>query len=179
MANEAINAKMTALANEVRTLSGTTGKMGIEDMTTDIGAANIEITEQAVLIAQIITTIEDLPEASEGEIELPTLNNAGSASDLLEGKQLIDSTGNIVEGTIETFDGSYECSGESTGGSSEPQGVCPSVTITNLGFFDEDFSGSDAAHRCSLFFASHISDKQEIIDCVSTDGNEMQVSHSW
>ena len=80
------HAHLLIKTDEIRELSGTTGKIGIEDMTTDIGAANIEITEQAVLIAQIITTIEDLPEASEGEIELPTLNNAGSASDLLEGK---------------------------------------------------------------------------------------------
>ena len=50
------------------------------------------------------------------ESNLPILTNEGSASDMLYGKQLINSDGNIITGTIETFDGSYECSGESGGG---------------------------------------------------------------
>lgn len=37
-----------------------------------------------------------------GGVVLPTLTNEGVASDLLSGKQLIDSEGNIVEGTIAT-----------------------------------------------------------------------------
>ena len=37
-----------------------------------------------------------------GGVILPTLTNAGTASDLLSGKQLIDGDGNIVEGTITT-----------------------------------------------------------------------------
>ena len=49
----------------------------------------------------ILNTINELPEANNG-VDLPTLTNEGSASDLLSGKQLIDSEGNIVEGTIVT-----------------------------------------------------------------------------
>lgn len=37
-----------------------------------------------------------------GGVVLPDLTNEGAASDLLSGKQLIDSNGNIVEGTIAT-----------------------------------------------------------------------------
>ena len=49
----------------------------------------------------ILSTINSLPDASNG-VELPELTNEGSSSDLLEGKQLIDGEGNIVEGTIQT-----------------------------------------------------------------------------
>lgn len=62
-------------------------------------------------------------------IDLPTLSNEGAASDLLSGKELIDDEGNVVTGTIGTYDGSYECSGESTGGSGSGIETC-TVTIT-------------------------------------------------
>ena len=52
-------------------------------------------------LQEILNTIKDLPEVNNG-IELPELTNEGSSSDLLSGKQLIDSEGNIVEGTIPT-----------------------------------------------------------------------------
>ena len=38
--------------------------------------------------------------ATGGGVTLPTLTNAGTATDLAQGKQLIDSEGNIVEGTL-------------------------------------------------------------------------------
>lgn len=41
-----------------------------------------------------------LSEGSSGGIQLPTLTNEGNAKDLLAGKQLIDSNGNIVTGTM-------------------------------------------------------------------------------
>lgn len=53
-----VNEKMTALANEVRELSGTTTEKGIADMALDVNAANTEITEQTELIAQIVTALE-------------------------------------------------------------------------------------------------------------------------
>lgn len=53
-----VNSKMTALADEIRTLGGTTAKMGIDAMTTEVTAANTEIAEQADLIAQIQTALE-------------------------------------------------------------------------------------------------------------------------
>lgn len=61
-------------------------------------------------LQSLLEQVNALPEA----VTLPELTNEGSASDLLSGKQLINQEGNIVSGTIETFDGSYECSGEST-----------------------------------------------------------------
>ena len=57
-----INSKMTALADEVRTLSGSTEKMGIDEMTAAVGAENdnfsTNITEQNGLINQIIKAVE-------------------------------------------------------------------------------------------------------------------------
>ena len=50
-----INEKMTALANQVRVLSGTSTAKSIATMTTDIDAANTEIDGQS----RIIRTIQD------------------------------------------------------------------------------------------------------------------------
>lgn len=73
-------------------------------------------------LQEILNTVNALPDASTG-VELPALNNEGSASDLLSGKQLINSEGNVVTGSVATFDGSYECSGDSTGGSGSGSGA--------------------------------------------------------
>lgn len=53
-----INSKMTALADEIRELSGTTTAKSINAMTNDVNAANVEINEQAALITQIATALE-------------------------------------------------------------------------------------------------------------------------
>ena len=53
-----VNEKMTGLANEVRDLSGSTGTKSIDEMTSDINAANTEIVEQTSLLMQIITALE-------------------------------------------------------------------------------------------------------------------------
>lgn len=56
---------LTALADEVRELSGTTGKMSVGDMTSNLGDANAEVGSQADLIAQIKSAVDNLPEAGE------------------------------------------------------------------------------------------------------------------
>lgn len=50
-------------------------------------------------LQDLLNTVNALPEAG---VELPELTNEGSASDMLSGKQLIDSDGNVVTGTIAT-----------------------------------------------------------------------------
>jgi hypothetical protein len=95
-----VNEKMTAIADEIRTLSGTTGAMGLDAMASNVGEANGKVTTQVDLIEQIQTALEG--KATGAGKELPELTNPGSAADLLAGKQLIDGNGNIVEGTIAT-----------------------------------------------------------------------------
>ena len=68
---------IVAIADAVRNKTGVINEMTLGDITTNINK---------------ITT--------SGGVVLPTLTNEGSASDLLSGKQLIDSDGNIVEGAM-------------------------------------------------------------------------------
>lgn len=49
---------LTAIADEVRELSGTTDAMGVDAMTTHVSDANAEITSQTDLVAQIKTALE-------------------------------------------------------------------------------------------------------------------------
>ena len=64
-----INSKMTALADEIRELSGTTTAKSIDAMTTDVNAANTEITEQADLITQITAALENKASGSGGGVQ--------------------------------------------------------------------------------------------------------------
>ena len=91
-----INSKMTAIANPIRTLKGTSGAMGLDAMASNLGEVVNECDTQADLIAQIKTALAD---KAAGGVELPTLTNPGSASDLRVGKQLIDQDGLVVYGT--------------------------------------------------------------------------------
>jgi hypothetical protein len=48
----------TALANEVREISGVTGKLGIDAMTSNLGEANDEVDEQTTLLNQAIIALQ-------------------------------------------------------------------------------------------------------------------------
>lgn len=60
-----------------------------------------KLSTNTTSLQEILAAVNALPEASTG-VELPELANPGSASDLLNGKELIDQEGNIVTGTIAT-----------------------------------------------------------------------------
>lgn len=49
-------------------------------------------------LRELLDKVNALPETNSG-VELPKLSNEGIADDLVEGKELIDSTGNIITGT--------------------------------------------------------------------------------
>ena len=53
-----VSSKMTALADEIRELSGTTTPKSIDEMTSDVDMANTEINEQTDLLEQIATALE-------------------------------------------------------------------------------------------------------------------------
>lgn len=53
-----INSTMTALADEVRELSGKTGKLTLENMTDEVASGNGTISDQTSLIAQIAQALE-------------------------------------------------------------------------------------------------------------------------
>lgn len=53
-----VNTKMTALADEIREISGATGKLGIDAMTTKVGEANDETITQQDLIAQVAAALK-------------------------------------------------------------------------------------------------------------------------
>lgn len=73
-----VNEKMTALADEVRELSGSTELKGIDEMTSDIASANDEIVDQAELIAQIAAALEGKATTGNGE-DVTTEVNAYTA----------------------------------------------------------------------------------------------------
>lgn len=72
-----VNEKMTAIANAIRSKTGGTDLLSLDGMV-------------------------DAIDGIESGVSLPELTNEGASSDLLFGKQLIDSSGNVVEGTIAT-----------------------------------------------------------------------------
>ena len=94
-----VNEKMTALADEIRELSGTTTTKSIDTMTSDIDAANTKIAEQTDLIAQIKNVVDNLPEAGSGGnnvSEKCTVNfnfSYASGSNHIYYAQAIDSNG--------------------------------------------------------------------------------------
>lgn len=53
-----LNVKMTAIADEIRELSGAENKLGLDTMATNIQEANEEIALQTELLAQAITELE-------------------------------------------------------------------------------------------------------------------------
>ena len=53
-----VNSKMTAIADEIRELSGTTGAMGLDAMATHVCNANDNVSIEADLIAQISSALE-------------------------------------------------------------------------------------------------------------------------
>ena len=53
-----VNEKFTALADEIRELSGTDTPKGLDDMIADVDSANTEVDEQSGLIEQIVAALE-------------------------------------------------------------------------------------------------------------------------
>lgn len=61
---------------------------------------NITLQSNNTDLQAILDTINELPETNSGNIKLPELINEGVASDLFNGKQLIDGDGQVVTGSF-------------------------------------------------------------------------------
>ena len=68
-----VNTKMTALADEVRELSGAAGLLGIDAMTSNLGEVNDEISSQANILEQIQIALEDKIAGNENVSEDPEI----------------------------------------------------------------------------------------------------------
>lgn len=60
----------------------------------------MSIKNNTTSLQKLLEVVNNLPDAGSGGVELPELENEGSASDLLSGKELIDQEGNVVAGTF-------------------------------------------------------------------------------
>lgn len=52
-----VNSKMTALADEIRTLNGAAGALSLDSMKSNVGAANTAVQTQANLIEQVVNHV--------------------------------------------------------------------------------------------------------------------------
>ena len=67
-----VNSKMTAIADKIRVLSGTSGAMGLDAMATHVNTANSNVSTEAGLIAQIQSALEGKA-AGGGSVETCTV----------------------------------------------------------------------------------------------------------
>lgn len=142
-----VKTKMTAIANKIRELLGTTDVMGLDTMATNLGEANTEVSNQAELIAQIASALEG--KASGSNVELPELTNPASQEEVFLDKEFIDEGGNVKTGTftienelteqdsliaqIQSVVNNLPEAGGNGGGGSSETGICPSLTVTSNG----------------------------------------------
>lgn len=90
----------------------------------------MSILNNTITIQSILETINNLPEVSNG-VELPSLTNPASASELVSGKELIDEEGNIITGTMVdngAIDGSFD--GINTTSYTVPAGYTSGGTVS-------------------------------------------------
>lgn len=87
-----VNTKMTAIADEIRTLSGATGTLGLDAMANNINEANSEVDTQADLIAQITTALEG--KAAGGGID--TSDATATADEIFKNKTAYTADGKVT-----------------------------------------------------------------------------------
>lgn len=78
---------LTAIADQIRILSGTGEAMSLDEMATNVGEANTEVDSQADLIVQIKSAVDNLPEAGSngGSVNYDTCTVNITASFMMSG----------------------------------------------------------------------------------------------
>ena len=174
-----VNSKMTAIANEIRELSGTTGAMGLDDMASNLDEANTEVASQSELIADIIAALEGkaagsapvlqaktaIPTASEQMIA-PDSGYDGLSQVVIEGDSNLVAENIVsgvsifgVEGSAESGSAEYDTCTVSISSDSDivevtyvtvNDGIISSVCDT------EDFTDRNIVCLCNSFFVIRV-----------------------
>lgn len=162
--------EITPVADAIRELCAVNEEMSLVSMRARITNAAAAMQEQKELIGQISEALGVIPSDSTASIEgntklledlldtaensaglLPELTNEGNAADLLKGKQLIDSDGQIVTGTIESKTAANISLNESTGIVSVPKGYYASAVSHTIPNAEIQFSViEDSGHAYGL-----------------------------
>lgn len=74
-----VDTKLTAIADEVRELSGATGKLGLDAMATNLGNANTEVDNQASLLEQAIVLLEGKAVTGDAKLQAKTVTPSESS----------------------------------------------------------------------------------------------------
>lgn len=99
-----VNSKMTAIADEIRELSGTTEAMGLNDMASTLVEANTEIDSQVELLAQAVAALEGKASGGSGGKNTITIN-ISSPSTVVYYFNSLGFYSEINNGTIEALGG--------------------------------------------------------------------------
>lgn len=162
--------EITPVADAIRELCAVGEEMSLVSMRARITNAAAAMQEQKELIGQISEALGITPSDSTASIEgntklledlldtaensaglLPELTNEGNAADLLKGKQLINSDGQIVTGTIESKTAANVSLNESTGIVSVPKGYYASAVSHTIPNAEIQFSViEDSGHAYGL-----------------------------
>lgn len=103
-----VNEKMTALADEIRILSGTEDAMGLDAMKNNVSTANDNITTEAELIAQISTVLANKTDVPGYDIEVTV--DSGATVTVTNGKKTYTGISNGVYKTNVKDIGNWTCS---------------------------------------------------------------------
>jgi hypothetical protein len=91
-----VNSKMTAIADEIRTLTNTTEPMGLDAMATNIETANTATTTQESLISQIQTALIGKASGGSGSTEINLQDKTITENGTYSADEGYDGLGNVT-----------------------------------------------------------------------------------